>query len=65
MYKFQDGEKASILRNGVEVMVTIFLQSGELIYVFDEANRYYQFAASDVYPAKKHQTVSHENRPSQ
>lgn len=54
MHHFQDGEEARVIRNGADLPVVVFRQLGEVVYVFDGANRAYQFHVEDVRPAMRH-----------
>ena len=53
MHQFHEGEEATIIKDGVEVEVVVFRQSGEAVYVFDKANRAYKFHVEDLLPAMK------------
>lgn len=49
MHTFQEGQKARVMKDsGAEVEMIVFHQSGELVYLFDRANRYYLFHNRDV-----------------
>ena len=50
MHHFQNGEKARVLKHGVEVEVIVFRQLGEFVYAFDDGNRAYQFHVGEVLP---------------
>lgn len=57
MHKFEEGQKASVIRNsGAEIEMIVFHQSGELVYLFDQANRYYLFHIRNVRPVKSFQS---------
>lgn len=50
----QEGQKATVLKEGVEVEMIVFHQSGELVYLFDLANRCYLFPVSAVRSVQNH-----------
>lgn len=52
MHKFQEGDKASVVKDGAEVEMTVFHQSGELVSLCDRTNRYYLFHIMDVHPVR-------------
>ena len=56
MHKFQEGQKASVIKDGAEVEMIVFHQSGELVYLFDPANRCYLLHISDVCPVESPQS---------
>jgi hypothetical protein len=57
VHKFQEGQKASVMKDGgAEVEMTVFHQSGELVSLFDRANRYYLFHIRNVRPVKSPQS---------
>jgi len=53
---FQEGQKASVMKDGDEVEMIVFHQSGELVYLFDRANRCYLYHIRDVRPVKSPQS---------
>jgi hypothetical protein len=61
MHEFQDGEEARVIKHGTEVEVMVFRQIGDLVYVFDKANRAYQYRVRDVLPARRLYTDTHEH----
>lgn len=52
MHKFHEGDTASVIKDGVEVEMIVFHQSGELVSLFDRTNRYYLFHVMDVRPLR-------------
>ena len=60
MRNFQDGEEARVIKHGVEAEVTVFRQIRDVVYVFDKANRAYQYRAGDLLPAKAFYAETHE-----
>lgn len=56
MHKFQEGEKASVMKHGAEVEMIVVHQAGELVSLFDRTNRYYLFHIMDVRPARSTQS---------
>ena len=56
MHKFQEGQKARVMKQGAEVEMIVFHQSEELVYLFDQANRCYLFHIRDVHPVKSPQS---------
>jgi len=64
MREFHDGEEARVIQHGVEVEVVVFCQSGDWVYVFDKANRAYQYRERDLMPVRTVQANTHEQRMS-
>jgi hypothetical protein len=52
VHKFQEGDKASVMKDGAEVEMIVFHQSGELVSLFDRTNRFYLFHVMDVRPVR-------------
>ena len=59
MNTFREGQKACVMKHGVEVEMIVFRQTGELVSLFDRSHRFYLFHVKDVYPVKSpHFSVS-------
>jgi hypothetical protein len=57
--EFWEGQKASVMKHGVEVEMIVFRQSGELVSLFDRSHRFYLFHVRDVQPLKtSHSSIS-------
>jgi hypothetical protein len=52
VHKFQQGDKASVMKDGAEVEMIVFHQSGELVSLCDRTNRYYLFHIMEVHPVR-------------
>jgi hypothetical protein len=50
VHKYQEGDKASVCKQGAEVEMIVFRQAGELVSLFDQSNRYYLFHIGEVRP---------------
>lgn len=51
MHEFRAGEIVKIRDRGIEKEVIVFRHLGEVVYVFDRANRPYLFDVKDVIPS--------------
>jgi hypothetical protein len=54
--RFEEGQKVSVMKQGAEVEMIVFRQSGGLVSLFDRSNRFYLFQVKDVRPIKGYQS---------
>ena len=59
MTKYREGQKARVMKHGIEVEMIVFRQTGELVSLFDRSNRFYLFHTRDVHPVSSpHSSIS-------